>query len=220
MEPETIIYAFDLFGTMIFAITGAVRGIKHRLDLLGVIVLSCCVGVGGGIVRDCIIGAKPVAALQNETYLIICIITGIVVFVNSEWAIRNTNIITICDAIGLGVFTAIGASKGMAAELHPVGIMLTGVITAVGGGVIRDIMVGTVPVVLKSDFYATASLIGGFIFYLLATLTTLKTFPLFLIVAFTVMIIRLLAFYFHIQLPVAADKDQAREEEKARQDSK
>lgn len=203
---ECITYGFDLFGTFIFALTGAVRGVKHRLDLLGVIVLSCTVGVGGGIVRDCIIGATPVAALTNETYLIVCIFTGIAVFTRADWAMKNTHIITFCDAIGLGVFTALGAAKGIRCHLTPIGVVLSGVSTAVGGGVIRDIMVGTVPVVLKSDFYATASLIGGFLYYALSTRSSLPFFLTFLIVSFAVTGIRLLAFHYHIELPVAADQ--------------
>ncbi len=127
---EFVINAFDLFGTVIFAITGAVRGVRHRLDMLGVIVLACVVGVGGGIIRDTIIGATPVTAFTKESYLLVCIITGMAVFFTPPSAI-NRNIITVCDAIGLGVFTAIGAAKGVQFHLTPIGIVLAGVFTAV-----------------------------------------------------------------------------------------
>ena len=107
---ELLIYCFDLAGTVIFAVTGAVSAIKLRLDLLGVAVFSCTVGVGGGMLRDALIGATPVAALQNETYLIACIITGLLIFFLSPVIAHHREIIMICDAFGLGVFTAIGAA--------------------------------------------------------------------------------------------------------------
>lgn len=203
---EFVINAFDLFGTVIFAITGAVRGVRHRLDMLGVIVLACVVGVGGGIIRDTIIGATPVAAFTKESYLLVCIVTGMVVFFTPPSAI-NRNIITVCDAIGLGVFTAIGAAKGVQFNLTPIGVVLAGVFTAVGGGVLRDIMVGMVPVVLKSDFYATASLIGG-ITYCLLIRSGVPVFITFISVSLLVIILRLLGYRYKIQLPVANISDQ------------
>ncbi len=197
-----LIFILDLFGTAVFAVTGAVKGVRHKLDIFGVTVLACCVGVGGGMVRDCIIGAAPVAALRNEQYILICIATGIAVFYTAKYWMRFRNIIQFGDAVGLGVFTALGAQKGFACELSFTGIVLCGVFTAIGGGIIRDVLVGTVPAVLKSDFYATASLIGGILFCLLLPLK-LPFFPMFLIIAGTVTGIRLLAIHFRIQLPAA-----------------
>lgn len=207
---EFVINAFDLFGTIIFAITGAVRGVRHRLDMLGVIVLACVVGVGGGIIRDTIIGATPVTAFTKESYLLVCIITGMAVFFTPPSAI-NRNIITVCDAIGLGVFTAIGAAKGVQYHLTPIGIVLSGVFTAVGGGVLRDIMVGMVPVVLKSDFYATASLIGGVVYCVLVSLG-IPVFFTFIIVSLLVIVLRLLGYRYKLQLPVAELSEQDKEE--------
>lgn len=202
MEQQ-IMYAFDLIGTVVFAITGAVRGVRLKLDLLGVIVFACTVGVGGGMMRDTIIGAVPVAALKDETYLIVCILTGILIFFTARWVAPVKRLITFCDALGLGVFTALGAAKGMSHELAFIGIVLTGVLTAVGGGVIRDILAGRIPVVLTSDFYATASLFGGVLFYFLAVFSHLPTFYLFLIVTCFVTGIRIAAIHFRIHLPVA-----------------
>ncbi len=207
---ELVINAFDLFGTVIFAITGAVRGVRQRLDMLGVVVLACVVGVGGGIIRDTIIGATPVAAFTNELYLLVCIVTGMAVFFTPPSAI-NRDIITVCDAIGLGVFTAIGAAKGIQYNLTPIGVVLAGVFTAVGGGVLRDIMVGMVPVVLKSDFYATASLIGGVVYCLLIHTGT-PVFLTFIIVSILVIVLRLLGYRYKIQLPVAEISEQDKQE--------
>ncbi len=197
-----VILSLDLFGTLVFAVTGAVKGVRCGLDVFGVTVLACCVGVGGGIIRDCIIGAVPVAALRNEQYILICIAAGLLIFFTAKYWMRFRNIIQIGDAIGLGVFTALGAQKGLQFHLGFTGIILCGIFTAIGGGMIRDILTGTVPVVLKSDFYATASLIGGVVFCLLLPLK-FPFFLTFLIVSGLVMTIRLLAIRFKVTLPTA-----------------
>ena len=180
---QNIIYLFDLFGTIIFAITGAVKGVRCKLDFLGVIVFACTVGCGGGMLRDVLIGCTPVAAFSNGAYITVSALTGLVVFF-------------------LGVFTAIGVAKGAQYGIGPVGQLLCGVFTAVGGGVVRDIMSKSVPVVLTSDFYATASLAGGLL-YLLLEKTPLPLFANFLICTVTVVALRILAVANHIHLPVA-----------------
>ena len=202
---ETLIFYFDLLGTVIFAVTGAVSAVKLRLDMLGVVVFGCTVGVGGGILRDAIIGDTPVAALQNEVYLIACIAVSLLIFFISPLLLHHQEIITVCDAFGLGVFTAIGAAKGGQFDLGPVGIMLCGTLSAVGGGILRDVMSRKIPVVLTSDFYATASLIGGGT-YILLNNTPLPVPARFCITALTVVLIRLLAVHFHIRLPKARSK--------------
>ena len=197
-----IILFFDLFGTAVFAVTGAVQGIRRHLDVFGVTVLACCVGVGGGMVRDCIIGSVPVAALGNQLYIIICIATGLLSYMTVRFWIRQRNIIKFCDAVGLGVFTALGAAKGAEAGLGFTGTVLCGVFTAIGGGIIRDVLTGRIPVVLKSDFYATASLIGGVLYYFLLR-AQLPFLSIFLITAATVTAIRVLAIHYRLQLPAA-----------------
>ena len=200
-----LIELFDFFGTVIFAVTGAIRGRKSHLDLLGVAVLACAVGVGGGIFRDLCLGAVPVAAITSETYLILCAASGVCVFYWGGRLNEIPNIITFLDAVGLGVFTVLGAAKASAFGVSPIGIVLSGVVTAVGGGVVRDIMVGTVPVVLKSDFYATASLIGGIVYLLLQKFTRLPQEALFFIVAALVTGVRILAWHFRFRLPRAEE---------------
>ena len=197
---DIVILSLDLFGTMIFAVTGAVKAIERKLDLLGILVLACAVGAGGGMVRDCLIGAVPVAALVNEIYLLICIVSGFVVFFCYKKISETRNIIRYADAVGLGVFTAIGAAKAMEYNLDFTGVVLSGVLTAIGGGVIRDIMVCSVPTVLKSDFYATAALIGGLLYYLLARVG-IPFFGLFFIVAFIVTGLRICAMHYKFRLP-------------------
>ena len=201
-----LIYLFDIVGTVIFAITGGVRGVRLKLDFLGVIVFACTVGVGGGMIRDCLIGSVPVAAMKSESYLLSCILTGLVVFFSAPLIRKAGNIILICDAFGLGVFTAIGAAKGAAMGLSFIGIILSGVVTAVGGGVIRDVMSGRIPVILTTDFYATASLLGAILYCILLKLCPLHFFWMFLIIMIFVTGIRLLAIRYKLHLPVSGGR--------------
>lgn len=202
LTEHAIIYAFDLFGTFIFALTGAVKGVRVKLDILGVIVFACTVGCGGGMFRDMVIGATPVAALTNSSYIILCVATGLAVFFLAPKFVGRWRVILFSDALGLGVFTAIGVAKGAMYGMGPVGQLLCGVFSAVGGGMVRDIMSRSVPTVLTSDFYATASLLGGIV-YLLLEMTALSLLPKFLITTMVVFIIRLVAIKFNFQLPVA-----------------
>jgi uncharacterized membrane protein YeiH len=164
-----VIYALDLFGTFAFAVSGAFRAVKYELDLLGVLVLAVSTGVGGGIVRDLLLGASPPAAFQNETYLLTCFLGGLVVFVAAPRIASHWDSVMLADAVGLSVFAAIGASKASAAGWGVVGILMIAALTATGGGVIRDVLVHEIPSILKSDFYATAAVVGGAVFVLLRT---------------------------------------------------
>lgn len=203
---EQFIFLADLIGTVIFAITGAVSGMKLRLDMLGVVVFGCLVGVGGGIVRDTIIGATPVAVLQNEIYFVACIITGLIIFFTFKQILNYQRIILVCDAFGLGVFTALGVAKGNIYNLGPIGMVICGVLSAVGGGILRDVMARRIPAVLVSNFYATASLLGGLVNIALYKLNDLglvklSAFWCFVITTLVVLIIRMLAIRYDFQLP-------------------
>lgn len=151
----------DIIGTFVFAVSGALRAVRHRLDLLGIMVLAVATGVGGGMIRDMLLGATPVAAISSELYLIVCLSGGLLVMVAATRVATQWNRVMFADAVGLGVFTAIGAAKGLQFGLGPIGVMIMGALTATGGGVVRDILVREVPAVIKHDFYATATLIGG-----------------------------------------------------------
>ncbi len=156
--------ALDLAGTFVFAVAGGFRGTRHSLDLLGVLVLAVVTGVGGGLIRDMLIGATPAASLADERYLIICLIGGIIAFLAAGRVAQQWNKVMIADAVGLGVFAAIGAAKASAFGLGPVGVMGMAALTATGGGAIRDVLVGEIPAVIRHDFYATAAIIGGAVF--------------------------------------------------------
>jgi len=203
---HSVIYALDILGTIIFAVTGAVRAIRYRFDFFGIVVLACVVGVGGGIMRDAAIGATPAIALMDKNYLLACVLTGIVIFFSAPLLAAHWNIIQILDAFGLGVFTIIGAHKGDAYGLSTAGVVLSGVVTAIGGGIIRDVLTLTIPAVLKSDFYATASRIGG-ILYCVLRYYEVPFATAFFPVMITVTGFRQAAIHWDVQLPQARFSD-------------
>ena len=205
-----ILFILDLTGTFIFALTGALKAVRHRLDWLGIMVLASITGVGGGVMRDVILGSTPPAAFHNEWYLVCSLAAGLftIIFIPLmplPRTLKVKHIILIGDAVGLGVFTFIGAAKGMNEGLGPVGILFTGVVTSCGGGIIRDVLVKEIPAVLRRDFYATASLLGSLLFFLLKTLD-MQTWVVPVAVIFFTTALRLLAMKTHMSLPVPQRK--------------
>lgn len=158
---DLILVTLDLVGTFVFALSGALVGVRHRLDLFGVLVLSFVAANGGGVMRDALIGATPPAALQDWRYVAISIVAGLFTFWRAGTIERWRNPVQSIDAVGLGVFAVAGALKAQAFGLGPVGAMLLGMLTGVGGGMIRDVLVAQVPTVLKAELYAIAALAGA-----------------------------------------------------------
>ncbi len=195
-----IIYVFDLFGTFIFALLGAFRGVKYELDILGVCILSILTGIGGGIIRDLILGSIPPLSLVDETYFIVCIFAALMVFVAAPRIAKLWDIVMLCDALGVGVFTAVGAAKGVQSGLGPIGVLLTGTLTATGGGVLRDILVREIPMVLNRDFYASAAIFGSLFLYILAVLGIEPGIYIWCVILFTTGN-RLLAMKLNLKLP-------------------
>ncbi len=200
MEGKDLLYTLDLFGTFVFAITGAFRAVKHELDILGVLVLSVFTGVGGGILRDVILGTTPPAVFTNETYFIVCLAGGILVFFSAPHIARWWNLVQVSDAVGLAVFAALGALKGYEAGLGPIGVVMTGTMTAVGGGVIRDMLVREIPAVLNSDFYATAAALGALSFWAVRVAGFDDGVAL-LVAAGLTLVLRLIAMRWKLNLP-------------------
>lgn len=161
LYKEIIVYYLDIFGTLAFAISGAFRAVKYELDLLGVIVLAIFTGVGGGIIRDTLLGQTPPTALTDQVYIITCTVGALIVFWLAPKIAKRWDIVMSADALGLSLFTAMGAAKADALGANSLTIILMAMITSSGGGVIRDLFVREIPAVLKSDFYATAALLGG-----------------------------------------------------------
>lgn len=165
-----MLYALDLIGTFVFALSGAFKAVRLRLDWLGVGVLASLTGIGGGIVRDLLLGDTPPGALREEAYVLVCLAGAATVVVAAPHVAARWNRVMLADAVGLGLFAALGAAKGLAYGLGPFGVLLTGTLTAVGGGVVRDMLVGEMPAVLYKGFYATAAILGSATLLALAAL--------------------------------------------------
>jgi len=152
---------FDLFGVFVFALSGGFDGAKYRLDLFGILVIAVAAGVGGGIMRDALLGVHPPTALVNEEYFALCTIAGLIAFFFANRVERHFMYVRIADAIGLGVFSAMGAAIAVQHGLGWVGVVLISTLTATGGGVIRDILVREIPLILRADFYACNAIFGA-----------------------------------------------------------
>ena len=164
---DGFISILDYLGTVAFAVTGASKAIAHKADIFGIIVLATVVGVAGGITRDVIFGRFP-TAFSDPIYVSMTVITGIVMFLLSSYFKKRMNIWLIFDAVGLGVFSIIGASIAyQIVGLDFLPIMFGGVITAIGGGILRDVFVREIPIVFVKEVYAVASIIGIVIFYII-----------------------------------------------------
>lgn len=151
----------DLVGTFAFALSGAVSGVKHRIDLFGVLVLSVVAATAGGIMRDVLIGAIPPAAVQDWRYITLSLVAGLVTFFWYSLIAKMKSPVQIFDALGLGLFAIAGAGKAIAFHLGPGAAVLMGVLTAIGGGMVRDVLVSEVPVVFTAELYAVAALAGA-----------------------------------------------------------
>ena len=195
----------DLTGTFVFALAGGFRATRHRLDLLGVMVLAVVTGVGGGLLRDMLLGATPPAAFQDERYLVVCLVGGGITFVASPHLASQWNRVMIADAVGLGVAAAIGAAKAAAFGLGPVGVLMMAGLTATGGGAIRDVLVREVPAVIRHDFYATAAIAGGGVYLAAAHFDAPERVALWAAALFTTAL-RFYAMYGELRLPTAPSR--------------
>jgi uncharacterized membrane protein YeiH len=158
---NTLLVAFDLGGTFVFALSGAMAGVKHRLDLFGVLVLSFAAGNSGGIARDVMIGAVPPSAISDWRYIAVSMLAGLVTFYWYRMINRVSSPVLMFDAAGLALFAVAGAGKALAFHAGPVAATLLGMLTGVGGGMVRDILVMEIPTVLRTELYAVAALIGA-----------------------------------------------------------
>lgn len=198
----SVLYFFDLFGTFAFAVSGALLGVKKDMDIYGMFVLAISVGVGGGTMRDMMLGRTPPFVLTDVNYMIVIAAATLLVFflnsvVEKSLPMKTLNI---ADAVGLGVFTSIGASVAVAYDVEWYGIIFFGVMTATAGGMIRDTLAGEVPFVLKKEVYASASIIGGIIFIIICRLNISLNINI-LITSIIVTLIRILAIYKDWHLP-------------------
>jgi uncharacterized membrane protein YeiH len=194
--------AIDIAGTAAFSIAGAFAAMEKKLDVFGIFIIAFVTALGGGTLRDVLVGAAPVAWMND-------LIPGLTVMISTAAAVLFTNsiknlhrILLLFDSIGLGFFTVLGIQTGVSLELHPIICIVLGTITACFGGVIRDILLNNIPLVFQKEIYATTCIVGGSMYFLLqqveVTGVTLES-----ICIATVVVLRLLAVKFNWQLPVA-----------------
>lgn len=207
---ELVLYIFEMVGTVAFAISGAMIAIKKRVDIFGVIVLSSMTALGGGIVRDILIGHLPPTMFSDYRYVLAAVVTSVVVFVvayifrdlyrRSESTVDAVN--NIFDALGLGIFTVMGAKVAIGSGFTVNGILVVclAVITGVGGGIIRDIMLKEIPFVLKKRIYAVASILGGTAYHLMY-INNVNIRIATVVAVLIVFTVRILATVFKLDLP-------------------
>ncbi len=158
---NTLLGAFDLGGTFVFALSGATAGVKHRLDLFGVLVLAFAAGNSGGIARDVMIGAVPPAAVRDWRYLAVSMLAGLITFYWYRVINRLSSPVLVFDAAGLALFAVSGTGKALAFHAGSAAAILLGMLTGIGGGMVRDILVMEIPTVLRTELYAVAALVGA-----------------------------------------------------------
>ncbi len=204
---DLIIFAFEIVGVIAFAISGALVGIEKKMDILGISILGLLVACGGGVIRDLVLGITPPMTFRNPIYATIAILTSIAVFIYVVKFPKKANsktkdiLMLLMDAIGLGIFTVMGINTAYVQEQEYSWFLLifVGVITGVGGGILRDVMAGNIPYVFIKHFYASASIIGAIVYVLI--LPHLGTVTSMFVGTGVVIALRILATKYRWSLP-------------------
>ncbi len=160
MSTATLLLVLDIVGIAVFAVSGALAAVDKKLDIFGVIFLAVATALGGGFIRDALLGATPAAALSDWRYLATPAIAGLIVFFVHPSVARWSRLFLLVDAAGLGLFAVAGTRKAIDSGVGPLGASAIGILTAIGGGIIRDILVREIPNVLHREIYATAALLA------------------------------------------------------------
>lgn len=190
-----------MFGTVVFAVTGALRAIEHKYDIVGIIILATVTGILGGVMRDTILGVFPPNNFSDTIHIVLTTLTAIVIFFLYHKTKNYENLFNIFDAVGLGVFTFTGAS--IAHSLYSTNyvlIVISGLFTAFGGGILRDVFVREPPIVFTKEVYAVASFIGVIVFLVLIHLKVPFEYTAILVI-FVTTGIRLISIKLHWNLP-------------------
>ncbi len=217
MTAENIFFAIEIIGTIAFAITGVITSLEKKFDVFGALVLGTMTAVGGGIVRDLILGYTPPMAFRKPVYALTALITSLAVFVIAFFFGRRikkhfeiySQVINIFDSIGLAVFVIGGINSAISCGFGENMFLsvFVATLTGVGGGVMRDIMAGRVPTILHKRVYALAAIIGAIIYYVLYFYEICPATLAVIIGAGSVLIIRILATIFHWNLPTVKNLD-------------
>ncbi|BDW91369.1 MULTISPECIES: trimeric intracellular cation channel family protein [Flavobacteriaceae] len=190
----------DILGTIAFAISGVLVAMEKRLDLFGVLIIAFVTAIGGGTLRDLLIGNTPVGWMQDLTYVTTIFISVVfaIIFVNKLKYLRRS--LFLFDTIGIGLYTMVGVEKGLEAELLPIMCVFLGTMTACFGGVTRDILCNEIPVIFRKEIYATACILGGASYFLFSQFPIKDSYA-YIAAILVVIIIRLIAVVFGVSLP-------------------
>lgn len=161
MSAQDLVVVLDLIGIFVFSVSGALVAVRKPMDLFGVLVLAGATGLGGGFVRDVLIDATPPAALMDWRYLVVPVVAGLLCFWGHSNVGKRELAVNVFDAFGLALFCVTGTAKALNYGLGPVPAALMGMVTGIGGGMIRDVLAGRVPVVFRGELYATPALAGA-----------------------------------------------------------
>jgi uncharacterized membrane protein YeiH len=196
-----IFYLLDLCGVGVFAVSGALAAGRKGMDFLGVVVIAALTAVGGGTIRDLLLGRHPIFWIADPTYLLV--ISGAALLTLCYVRVRPPpgNALLLADALGLALFTISGAQIAEAAKLSPIIVVLMGTITGVAGGVLRDILSAEIPLILRRDIYATAAIAGASLYLLLQALGVARPWAFGMSIA-VVVVLRLLAMLWDLRLPI------------------
>lgn len=197
----TLMQFLDYFGTMFFAISGTLSAADKRLDMFGAAVIGFVTAVGGGTLRDLLIGDRPVGWLQTPYYFYVLLLGVIIAFLFQRYLVGMRRTFFMFDTIGIALFTIIGMEKALNFGIFPPLALMMGVTSAVVGGVIRDTLINEVPLIFHQELYATACIAGAVVFLLLEAYTPLPKQVIVFSTAGVIIVIRLFAIYFNIQLP-------------------
>jgi uncharacterized membrane protein YeiH len=196
----TFISIIDILGTFSFAVAGAFAAMEKKLDLFGVLIISFATAIGGGTIRDLLIGRLPVAWLTNSTSIWVILIGTSSALFFSSWLKKFVRMLFYFDAMGLGLFTMIGIQAGIENNLGTGICIMLGTVTGCFGGVLRDVLLNNVPLIFQKEIYASASILGGIAFFLLISVELAFDYA-FIIGILIVFVIRVLAVRFSWSLP-------------------
>ncbi|MBT7135346.1 MAG: trimeric intracellular cation channel family protein [Polaribacter sp.] len=198
------IYVLDIIGTFAFAISGALVASDKKFDLFGVVIIAFVTAVGGGMLRDLLIDAHPINWIGDLNYMYTIFLAVIFTFLFKSKIAHLSKTMFLFDTVGLSVFTLLGLEKGLSFNLNPIIALIMGMISAVFGGVLRDVLTNKIPLIFEKEIYASACLIGG-ISYLLLTYFNMTENVIFVFSASIIVIIRVIAVKFKLQLPKIKD---------------
>ncbi|WP_435262398.1 trimeric intracellular cation channel family protein [Tenacibaculum sp. nBUS_03] len=195
-----IIYAIDIIGTFAFAISGALVALKKEFDVFGVIIIAFVTAVGGGMIRDVLINAHPINWIGDINYIWTILIAVSITFLFRSRIAPLRKTMFLFDTIGISVFTLLGLQKGLSYNLHPFIALVMGMVSAVFGGVIRDVLTRKVPLIFKKEIYASACLSGGVVYLILGNFK-INEYLHFIVSASVIIIIRTVVVKYELELP-------------------